>query len=48
MTKKQLQKTLENMDSPELIDILLMLNTRSKECSNLLSAYFNQVDPFPG
>ncbi len=45
MTKKQLQNILANMDSPELIDILLMLNTRSKECQNILSAYFNQVDP---
>jgi hypothetical protein len=40
MTKKQLEQNLSNMDAPELIELIVMLNSKSKEVKNLLNLTF--------
>jgi hypothetical protein len=44
MTKLQLQQSLGNMDKPELIEVIEMLNSKSKESKSLLSVYFGKSD----
>ncbi len=44
MTNKQLQNNISNMDAPELQELLLMLNSKSKEVKSTLGVYFGSSD----
>ena len=44
MTNKQLQTIISNMDAPELQEIILSLNSKSKDAKTILDVNFGGVD----